>query len=133
MLLKRNKLLKLHQFCLLITRKSIGHTYRFNNHSFCYQNFFRTPCTSFSPKSKLHFQWIWTPMTFKIPKIYVLMLAEFKIFNPPSRLLCRVLQKDGKKVITFPPKKGQIGILSTSTSRLHASIYSCHFRPTLAD
>ena len=29
-------------------------------------------------------------MTFKIPIIYVIMLAEFKCYNPPFRLLCPV-------------------------------------------
>ena len=57
---------------------------------FIIRQIFGTPCISVSAKSELykfHFQWILAPMTFKIPKIYVNMLAKFKCYSQCSTVL----------------------------------------------
>ena len=60
----------------------------------CTRCFLGTPCKAVSSKSgllKFHFQWIWAPMTFMIPKIYVNMLAEFEYYSRCSNVLCFAL------------------------------------------
>ena len=61
--------------------------------TFCIVAFYLAPTVLVSPKSRLfkfNFQWIWAPMTFKIPKIYVNMLAEFKCYSLCSTVLCNM-------------------------------------------